>query len=48
MSGTDEKLVQASQILRLLNWKNVFKISVISIISMILITVWMFRATLLL
>lgn len=45
MSTTDEKIVQASQLLRLLSWKNVIKIVTVSIISIILTTTWIFRAT---
>lgn len=45
MAATNEKIVKVSQLLRLLNWKNLLKIIAISLIAILLATLWMFRAT---
>lgn len=44
MSTPDEKLDQASKLLRLLSWKNLGKIAIVSIIAMALIALWMFKS----
>jgi hypothetical protein len=45
MSTIDEKVEQATKFVKILSWKNVAKVTILSILAIIFITLWMFKAT---